>query len=373
MDSSLPAKELWLRFFDIDTKVGSDSPALLSLFAHMYRRFQIEATAARRSLLDFFILSQPEQGRQPFLIIDHDVWPLPEPELMPNYIFQRITATIAGRVRSHLLFHAGVVTFGGQAVILAGDEFHGKTTLVMELVRRGCGFLSDETAAVSRASGQAHPFPRALRVRPGSLKLAGFPPEIPGAPTWFGKTIIDIEQLKAASMAQPAPISHVIVLRRPHETDATKRELVVMLDRTDDDFINAVGQIKGITGLHLADHDRYPVLRLVTDRRMLALARVEALCNTHRILILDVHSGASTTPNFSGPAELQSISTKQAALELLQRFQGGYQAAVLQETGPKELFLEMSRWLGRAKCYQLTTGPLQTMADQVSRLMGLAL
>ena len=50
------------------------------------------------------------------------------------------------RVRSHLLIHAGVVSRDGQGIILVADARHGKTTLVLELVRRGFQFLSDEMA-----------------------------------------------------------------------------------------------------------------------------------------------------------------------------------------------------------------------------------
>ncbi len=365
-------KELWLRFFDVDVKFGSDSPALLDLFGQAYARFQINPAEARRRPYEFFVLSQPNQGRQPFLIIGRDVWPLPEPELMPGYVFQRVTATIGAQVNSHLLFHAGAVTTGGRAVLLAGDSFHGKTTLVMELVRRGFKFLSDETAAVSRASGQAAPFPCALRVRPGSLKLAGFTPDAITAPEWFGKKIVDIEQLKDNSVGRAAPIGHVVVLRRPNETDTASRDLVLVLDRVDDEFLADVKQIKGVSSLRVLERFQYPVIKLTADRRTLVYARIESLCDVHRILMLDIHTGAGTTPNFSGPADVRSITSSQATMELLQRFQGGFRSTVLQETGPTKLFLEMTRWLGAAKCFQLTTGPLPQMADVICKLVGYA-
>lgn len=369
MATQSPANEIWLRFYDVDVKFGSDSPALLDLLSRAYRRFQIDAAEVRSAPLAFFVLTEPEQGRQPFLIIDRDVWPLPEPELMPGYVFQRVTSTIAARVHSHLLFHAGAVMAAGKAIVLAGDAYHGKTTLVMELTRRGFKFLSDETAAISRASGQATPFPCALRIRPGSLRLAGFDPKNLPAPEWFGKKIIDIEQLKPASLGRTVPVSHVLVLRRPNETDDVNRDLVIVFDRIDDDFLTEVKHIKGVSGLRVLEKYRYPVIKLTADRRTLVFARLETLCDKHRILILDAHTGASTTPNFSGPADLEPISTSQATMELLQRFQGGFRSVILQQTGPTKLFIEMGRWLGMAKCYQLTTGPLPDMADAVCKLL----
>ena len=61
--------------------------------------------------------------------------------------------TLIGRVRSHLLVHAGGVARRGQGFILAADAANGKTTLVLELLRRGFSFLSDEMAALSRGEG----------------------------------------------------------------------------------------------------------------------------------------------------------------------------------------------------------------------------
>jgi hypothetical protein len=64
------------------------------------------------------------------------------------------------------VIHAGVVSWEGQGIVIPGPSMAGKTTLVREFVRRGSLYYSDEFAVLD-GKGQAHPFPRALRIREG--------------------------------------------------------------------------------------------------------------------------------------------------------------------------------------------------------------
>lgn len=63
-----------------------------------------------------------------------------------------------------VFIHAGVVEYGGRAVVIPGHTHTGKTTLVRALAQAGCGYLSDEYAVVDR-DGFIHPYPRHLSVR----------------------------------------------------------------------------------------------------------------------------------------------------------------------------------------------------------------
>jgi hypothetical protein len=64
--------------------------------------------------------------------------------------------------------HAGAVGHDGGAIVVPGESFSGKTTLVAELVQRGATYLSDEFAVIDR-EGFVHPFPKPLSIRtPGS-------------------------------------------------------------------------------------------------------------------------------------------------------------------------------------------------------------
>lgn len=73
--------------------------------------------------------------------------------------------------------HAGVVGWKGQALILPGTSFAGKTTLTAALVRAGATYYSDEFAVVDEM-GWVHPYARDLQIRePGKRKQHNTPVE----------------------------------------------------------------------------------------------------------------------------------------------------------------------------------------------------
>lgn len=71
---------------------------------------------------------------------------------------------VASAARRKVFVHAGVVAWRGQAIVLPGRSFSGKTTLVAELLRAGATYYSDEFAVFDRR-GRVHPFPKLLSIR----------------------------------------------------------------------------------------------------------------------------------------------------------------------------------------------------------------
>ena len=63
-----------------------------------------------------------------------------------------------------LFVHAGVAAWRGQAIIIPGRSFSGKTTLTAALVQAGAEYLSDEYA-VFGADGLVYPYPKTLSFR----------------------------------------------------------------------------------------------------------------------------------------------------------------------------------------------------------------
>src|SRR5579864_2048966 len=55
---------------------------------------------------------------------------------------------VAEFARRRVFIHAGAVGWQGRAILLPGQSFTGKTSLVAALVRAGAGYYSDEFAVV---------------------------------------------------------------------------------------------------------------------------------------------------------------------------------------------------------------------------------
>ncbi len=70
---------------------------------------------------------------------------------------------IAANAREWTFVHAGVVACDGRALVIPGESFSGKTTLVGALVEAGATYYSDEYAVLDQA-GLVHPYPRPLAI-----------------------------------------------------------------------------------------------------------------------------------------------------------------------------------------------------------------
>jgi hypothetical protein len=71
---------------------------------------------------------------------------------------------VAESARRRVFVHAGVVGWRGQAILIPGRSFTGKTTLVASLVRAGATYYSDEYAVLD-SQGRVYPSPRRLSIR----------------------------------------------------------------------------------------------------------------------------------------------------------------------------------------------------------------
>jgi hypothetical protein len=71
---------------------------------------------------------------------------------------------VAEMARNRVFVHAGVVGWEGKAIVIPGQSYTGKSTLVAALVRAGATYYSDEYA-VFDSQGFVHPYPRALAIR----------------------------------------------------------------------------------------------------------------------------------------------------------------------------------------------------------------
>ena len=76
----------------------------------------------------------------------------------------QIRMFIAAHARELIFVHAGVVACDGRALVVPGQSFSGKTTLVTALLEAGATYYSDEYA-VFDADGRVHPYARRLSIR----------------------------------------------------------------------------------------------------------------------------------------------------------------------------------------------------------------
>lgn len=71
---------------------------------------------------------------------------------------------IAVSAVDYVFIHAGTVAYNGRAIVIPGQSFSGKTTLVKALIGAGAVYYSDEYAVIGR-DGLLHPYAKPLSVR----------------------------------------------------------------------------------------------------------------------------------------------------------------------------------------------------------------
>ncbi len=121
-----------------------------------------------------------------------------------------IRICIAERAPRRVFVHAGVVGFGGAAILIPGASFSGKSTLVKALVRAGARYYSDEFAVLDRR-GRVHPFraPLALRDADGKGARLVAPAELdpmgPVAPLPVG--LVAVSRYRRGARWRPRSLS----------------------------------------------------------------------------------------------------------------------------------------------------------------------
>jgi hypothetical protein len=104
---------------------------------------------------------------------------------------------VAEWAKHRVFVHAGVVGWKGQAIVIPGRSYSGKSTMVAELVRAGATYYSDEYA-VFDARGRVHPFSKPIELREEGK---------------FVQTKVHVADLGGREGTKPLPVGLVLMTR----------------------------------------------------------------------------------------------------------------------------------------------------------------
>jgi len=102
---------------------------------------------------------------------------------------------VAELATDRVFVHAGVVGWRGQAIVIPGRSYSGKSTLVAELVRAGATYYSDEYAVLD-SRGRVYPFAKPLELR---------------AEGEFRQRKVTVAELGGQSGVKPLPVTLVLM------------------------------------------------------------------------------------------------------------------------------------------------------------------
>jgi hypothetical protein len=363
--------ETRFRFYDLDLHLRTDSTAAVDRFVRFYRRFLCEAPGVAPGVrrVELAVHTRlPNPWNRPTVlrdgvVLDGHTTAIPrDPEALADYVYLKILNTVQTEVRSHVLIHAGAVARRGRGLIVAADSWHGKTTMVVEAVRRGADFLSDEIAAIGRADGRVHAYPRALGLRPDTLARLGLDAE---------DRVLDVDAVRPGCLAESAEIGHIVVLRDAGSPSAAlaraDRPLTVFVDRLDDDLVSVVRSLAGGADVQVTRRDDLSWLRVAVAQKRRLLAAIEAACRDRGVTVLGfLPTTEERRPIVAARARLVPARTSDTAMSLVRLFRGGHRSQLLKEDlggSSRRLFLELAAVAASAECHELFLGPLEEMAD----------
>lgn len=339
------------QFFDQSFVLESDSAAFLAQFDAAYGRFRLPEPRAER-------VARVLLGNHSEATIGDQTVHIDDPAILELYAVNAILRDVTSRVHSHYLFHAAALsTPGEQGVLLAGASGLGKTTLTLALLDRGWTLLSDEIAAVDRATGWLHPFPRSLGMR------------VTGGRPWE-KLLIPAEAIAAA-----CPARVLFALADSGTNVAPGDPWYLTLDRAGEELIYDLAALPGVRAACCERGEPYPVVRLdVAPRALPAVEQdVEATCRRHGRLLFDFSQGRERPADFHGEPQLEPLLPSEAARELLAHLKGGRGSELLrQEFGGSaaRLYVALASLLSRTDCFRLRVGRLESMVEAIQRVAG---
>lgn len=341
---------------------------LIDPIAFAYRRFAVERAPAGA----VEIVLDPEEpevlridGRRIDLIPGLD---------RTAQIYQGFLDLVMDRLGSHALLHAAaLVEPGGGALLLAAPSGHGKSSLAIEMVRRGFGFLGDDYAPVDLERGLVHPYHRAMGLTAESAARIADCAVL--GPALMGKRLADVgDWLGEGRLARrPAPLAHVVLLAAslaaPSVAPATTLRLASR--EADADGLDAV--FAATPGVEVAQRHRERGLatwRLTVDPRCRPAGELSWVLESDRVLF--VEKCWEDRPDFSEAPALSPVPRREAAellgRELLNR-RGGGRLLARHGGSVVSLFVALAGALRGADCYRLRVGARGATAELLDGLI----
>ncbi len=366
------------RFFDFNFFISSDSEKVLETFRDIFRRFHLAKPDGIGAT--YFVLTKKNPTGQSAAVVDDRLYTIEKPDDLIGYAYMKIMDSALAKIEDHYLFHAAALSFKGRGIIFPAVSKSGKTTLTLELVKRGFKFLSDDIAAVSLSDNLLYPFPKSLGLLSPTLEL--YPeaeldslkplPMIGGGE----KMLLDIEDMYPESVGDKCPLNYIVFLGGRHDKSLQtphKKHLYIVVSRINDEIISELKLLEGVKDVSIYSCKKYPILELLLGERPPALSDIEEVCRGYGVVVFDSSDGKDEKVDFNGTPRLDGISRSKAALNLLRQLKRGSIPAIIKDKqnreGVPELLIRIGRLVEKSRCFYLSPGNLKERADKICELV----
>jgi len=362
------------RFRILDVHVTLEGPPeLIEPVSYAYRRFEVDRFERTADAEVAVRLTDPDT-----LQLDDRAIPIVPGLDLAAQFDHHLQAALMDAVASHVVLHAAALTDGsGRGMILAAPSAHGKSSLALELARRGHGFLSDDLAPFEIDRATILPYPRAVAVRPG--KGAPIPEPFltesrkENRVHRFEKTLLDVGEIlgEQALVDRPVPLGHVFLLTPGDGGPRTHSEVDLAARLEDADELEGLFlATDGVDVLERSEGPSLRVWRLALDHAKGPTRALAPVLDGERVVLSATRWARQ--PDFTSAAEAVPVTRREAAerlaREVLNRRSGG---RLLARYGGSlaRVFVDLAGALSQARCWRVRVGGCAETADLVERLI----
>jgi hypothetical protein len=155
-----PQQSFTLRCGNRTVPLSTDNPYLARFFAHTFQPFIIAQSAQTATAA----AGEPQPAAWSAEVAGQR-FSQPTFVKAATEIEYAIDTQLLTTLSYSVVLHGAAVSRGGHQIVMLGAPFSGKTTLALELVRRGYTFLGDEYVVFDKHASALQPFPKSAFMR----------------------------------------------------------------------------------------------------------------------------------------------------------------------------------------------------------------
>jgi hypothetical protein len=357
-------KKRFYQVMDVGIALESDSVELLDLFGTDYSWFETQTITSEKTLSVSACLQN--QHHQAFLMINGEQCLLQDHPNPSKYAYQKILERLIGEFADFLVFHAAVVAEDGEALIIAGLPGSGKTTLVIELLKRGFTFYSDDFCPIHQKTGLVHPFPRSLWQSPPSSSLSSYTHGKAGVSIKKNKAPLSVHTLDSPPGASPCRPRMLICLGNDNESRPGYDLEIGLRAGGEDTVIRDFLELPGVAAS--LKHHRFCEWQVSIPEGRRFTRKVREILNKHAQFIWNVYRVDRMDLDFGGKPTISPLRIHEAAFRLIRDMKHGSPfdgSSSRFSRSPGILFTEITQSLKGTACFQLSPGRLKLMEELV--------
>lgn len=361
-----------LIFWGRYVSVHADESDTVAALVHVYKHFVVQQT--ENTDLECCILRKYSGCQSPAFFVNGLFYQLPDTERFLDHAELILFRHLFDLLDDYIVLHAGVVERKGRALVVYGQSGFGKTTLTLELLRRGYGFLSDEFCPIRLSDFLIEPFERLVSIKKTSSVLGLIDAERTPVLRFGSKNFFDCADTDRTHAAQPCRAGAFIEISGTVDCDVCPSGgamLDIYLCNAASSVPEALRDLPGVTLSGPVMQGRYATYRVTASDGTAFVSRFNSIWTQYSHDIFSVLPYRGVVSSFERTPVLQRVTTFEAVTSIMSNIVNRSPTGRLLESFAGKnasLTMLLGRMLTDITCYRVQPGHLDMMGDLIDTI-----